>query len=131
MKKFVAMLLAVVLCMTFALAEIRAYVMVGVSDAEGNYVTIEETEMPVLAFALDDETMECGFGDEENLVKGTAVIESRDDENGIVILVVTLEDGTEMHIIYEGESDTMSFTDEEGYVYIMMNVDELVEAEAA
>ena len=129
MKKFVAMLLAVVLCMTFALAETRAYVVVGVSDAEGNYATIEDTELPVLVFAIDDETMKCGFGDEENVVEGTAVVESTDQETKTVVLTVTLDDGTVLNVTFDGDEDMM-YVEYGDLVYIMMNADELV-AEAA
>lgn len=128
MKKIVALLLALcmVLTMTAALAESRSYVMVGVTDADGN--TVVSDEIPVLCFALNDETMVCAFGTEEETMEGVAEIAGVDEESKLVILNVTLADETTIVIYFDGDSDTMSFVDEDGFVYTMVNVETLAEA---
>lgn len=131
MKKTIAVVL--MLCIAFmsvsAFAETRTFYMAGVQDPEGNTVTFNETEMAVLVFAVDDENMVCAFGSEEALIAGTYEIAEQTDET--VTLDVTLEDGSELMLIYVIAEDSFAYVDEEGYVYVLMNVDTLEEQAAA
>lgn len=130
MKKFVAvvLMLSIALMSVAAFAETRSYMLAGVQDAEGNVVSFEEVEdFPVLVFVVDDESMTCGFGTEEEIVEGTCEIAEQTEE--ALALNVTLNDGSAMVMIYVAEEDSFAFVDENGYTYVMMNV-EAVEAAA-
>lgn len=132
MKKIVAVVL--MLCIAFvtvsAFAETRTFYMAGVQDPEGNTITFGETEdMAVLVFAVDDESMTCAFGTEDELIAGTCEVVERTDET--VTLNVTLEDGDEMTLIYVAAEDSFAYVDEDGYIYVLANVDILDEQAAA
>lgn len=122
MKKFAALLLALCLLLTLttAVAETRTFVLAGVTDADNN--TIVSDELPVLVFGLNDETMECAFGDENEQVAGVAEIIGQEDR--AVILNVVLEDGTEVQVVYIADEDACVYVDENGYIYTMIRVEE-------
>ena len=136
MKKFAAILLVLVLSLTLAvsaLAEQATFLMTTITDMDGNIlVTLTEDgivvdadgndvsdEFPVLCLVMDDETMECAFGTEDELISGTMeIIEQTEDS---VVLEFTLEDGEVLQMIYTvAEINTITYVDEEnGLLFIM------------
>lgn len=134
MKKFVSLVLALLLVMSLsaAFAEERQYVVVSVADADGNeYDIVNNPDMfPVLVAYLDDANMICAFGTEDEVIAGTIESIEMSEEEGIAALYCVLEDGTELCLIYDGVNDTLVYVDEEGYVYGFANVEVLAEAAA-
>ena len=133
MKKFVALLMALVLVlsMSAALAETRSYFMAAASDADGNAIDlVTNADMfPALAFVIDDETMTCAFGTDEEYVEGiVGEPELIDEENGVAVMHIVLDDGTEYDLIYAAYEDTFYFTDpESGVTFGLINADILDE----
>lgn len=133
MKKIAAlvMVLVLILSMSAAMAETRSYFMAAASDAEGNAIDIVSNAdmFPVLTFAIDDETMTCAFGTEEEFVEGVVgEPEVIDEENGILVMHIVLNDGTEYDLVYAGYEDTFYFTDpESGVTFGLINADLLDE----
>ena len=139
MKKFAAILLVLVLSLTLAvsaLAEQATFLMTTITDLDGNVlVTLTEDgivvdadgndvsdEFPVLCLVMDDETMECAFGTEDELISGTMeIIEQTEDS---VVLEFTLEDGEVLQMIYTvAEINTITYVDEEnGLLFIMPEI---------
>lgn len=133
MKKIVALLLVLmmVLTMSAAMADTVSYFMAAAADAEGNEIDLVSNpdQFPVLVFAVDDEAMTCAFGTEEETVEGTiSAFEVIDEENGVAIMHVVLNDGTEFDITYAGYEDTFYFTEpESGVTFALINADLLNE----
>jgi len=126
MKKFVAIALSLVLILAMAsvaVAETRTFLMVAVTDLEGNEMTADE--MPVLVFGLDNETMTCAFGIQGETKEGTAELATTED--GVTVIYVTIEGETIM-MEYIDEDDCFCYVDEaNGLVYYLARVE--VEAE--
>ena len=131
MKKLVAVALALVMLVTMALAvaeesAVASYLMVGVVDAEGNTLTVADTELPVLALSIDGASNKCAFGTEEETVTGTYEITG--EEEGLTVVTVSLEDGSTNVLYYDAEEDIWSVYDEAtGYTMVLMNVGALTE----
>lgn len=129
MKKFAAVFLALcmVLTMTAALAETRTYSLAAVTDAEGNTYTSDE--FPTLYFILDGETMMAFVGTDEGIMEGTAETVELNQETRQAVLNVTLGEDAVMLIVYDADSDTMTYVDEaEGWFYTMVRVEMTEEA---
>ena len=135
MKKFVALLLVLCMALTmaFAVAEeeattVTTYMMAAAVDADGNYVDLETAELPVLVLAIDSASNECAFGTEDETVEGTYEIVTGDD--GVMMLYVTLNDGSEAVMFYVVEDDAWMLVDENGISMFLFNVEALAEEAA-
>jgi len=140
MKKIIALLLTLCMMLTAvaALAETRQYMTFAVEtaegiyvalladeegnvftaavDAEGNYEAID-LEFPIMICQLDDEAMTCVFGTEEQTIAGTVEITAQEETS--VQLLITLEDGTQIVMIFDAVEDMCYFADDEGMTYYM------------
>ncbi len=129
MKRILAAIVALsmLLTMAFALAEessISTYMMVAANDAEGNVVSIEEYQLPVLVLAIDGASNECAFGTEEAMVEGTYEIIAGEDD--VLVLYVTLTTGEETVMFYDAEQDAWMLVDEEsGICMYLFNLETL------
>ena len=108
MKNFVAILVALSMCLTmaFAVAEestVSTYMLTAINDAEGNVISIEEAELPIFVLAIDGASNACGFGTEEEMVEGTYEIIAGEDD--VLALYVTLTNGEETVMFYDAEQD--------------------------
>lgn len=127
MKKFAAVIVALSMLFTMAFAmageaTVSTYIMAAVSNADGNTVSIEEVQLPILVLSIDGASNVCAFGTEEALVEGTYEIVAGEDD--VYMLYVTLNDGEEIVMFYIAESDTwMLVDDESGCCMYLMNVD--------
>lgn len=137
MKKFAAVILALVLILSVAaLAETKMFALTTITDMESNVVaTVTEDgnaidangndvsdEFPIFVFQLDDESMTCTFGDEEEVLNGTIEITEQTEDG--VALWVTLEDGEEFEIVYTTAGiNACTYLDEEnGLAFIMPEI---------
>ena len=126
MKKFFAVVLA--LCMMLvavsAMAETRTYMQTSIVDAEGNVITIEEAEeASVVYFTLDDEAFTCTFGMNDETCDGTYTITAETETE--VVLHVTLNDGTELDMVYSATEDAFGYEVGE-YTCVLQNVETLL-----
>ena len=124
MKKIIAVILVLclVLAATSAVAETRSYFLIGVQDDAGNVVDYEsDPDFPVLVFTVDDETMTCAFGSDEEPIGGTCQIIEQTDTT--LTLAISLEDGEELIMIYVPENDSFAYVDEKGCTYVLANVE--------
>lgn len=129
MKKIIAIVLTLcfVLTAVTAMAETRTYFMSGAQDPDGNAVSYEgNPDFPVLVFSIDDESMVCAFGTEDEMIAGTCAI--AEDAEEALALAVTLENGEELTLIYLKADDVFAYVDAEGYYYVMENVETLAQA---
>ncbi|MDO4484356.1 MAG: hypothetical protein Q4C54_07985 [Clostridia bacterium] len=128
MKKFVSVMLALVLMMTAcaAMAETAGYILGGVQTEDGSMVTIADAEFPVFVFVMDNETMECAFGVEDEMVGGTVAVEATEDED-ILALTATLENGEVMNL-YAVISEDVVLLEQDGSVLVLVNSELLDEA---
>ena len=132
MKKIFAVVL--VLCFALsavtAFAETRTFFMTGVQDPEGNVVSyVDNPDFPVLVFSVDDESMVCAFGTEDDLITGTCSV--AEDAETTLALNVSLENGDEYTLIYVKAEDAFAFVDASGYIYVLANVNTLETEQAA
>ena len=131
MKKIVSVLLALslVLTMAFAVAEestVSSYLMVYAQTADGAEVSLDDGTLPILSLSIDGASNACAFGTQDELVEGTYVIETGDDE--ALYLTVTLSDGSVAYMVYDVENDAWVLTDEEsGVLMYLINVELLSE----
>lgn len=128
MKKMIAALIALVMMLfaVSAFAEVSTYMLTSAQDAEGNLLVATEAFM----FVIDDETNECAFGTEDMLEAGTWEQVSVDEN--MADLLITFEDGTQMHIYFFIEEDAFAFAGENEVIYVMNNIETLeAAAEAA
>lgn len=133
MKKFVAVLVALsmLLTMAFAVAEesaISTYMMAAAADAEGNVVSIEDAQLPILVLSIDGASNECAFGTEGETVEGTYEIVTGED--GVLVLTAALSDGSEVVMFYVVEDDAWMLVDESGISMFLFNIDALVDEAA-
>ena len=128
MKKIFAIMLALVLMLSVAAsAEVGIYVLAAVSDAEGNVVVSEE--LPEVILMLDDESGECAYGTEDEMLEGTYEIVEATEET--LTFVVSLSDGSQFVMGYSFEIDAFVIADEEnGYIMVLMNYEALEELAA-
>ncbi len=139
MKKVLVVLMALVLAvmmMASAVAEEKVFAMTTVTDAEGNILaTLTEDgiivdaegndisdQFPVLVASLNDETMTCTFGTEDEVVNGTMEITEQTEDG--VALVMNLEDGEVVEMVYSVVGmNALTYVDEEsGMLFIMPEV---------
>lgn len=129
MKKLAAILVALSLLLTaaFAVAEentVSTYMLAAVNDAEGNVVSMEEAELPLLVLAIDGASDACAFGTEEEMVEGTYQIIAGED--GVLMLYVILENGEEVVMFYIAEQDVWMIAEEEtGMCLYLFNIEAL------
>ena len=132
MKKFVAVIVALSMLLTMALAmadetTISTYIMTAAADAEGNVVSIEEAQLPILVLAIDGASDACAFGTEEELVEGTYEIVVGDDD--VLVLYVTLTTDEEIVMFYVPDEDAWMLVDEESgismYLFNIESIEEL------
>ena len=129
MKKFVAAIVALsmLLTMAFAVAEestVSTYMLAAINDAEGNVISIEEAELPIMVLVIDGASNQCAFGTEEEQVEGTYEIVAGEDD--VLVLYVTLNDGSETVMFYDAEQDAWMLVEEEtGICMYLFNVENL------
>ena len=132
MKKFVAVIVALSMLLTMALAmadetTVSTYIMTAAADAEGNVVSIEEAQLPILVLAIDGASDACAFGTEEELVEGTYEIVVGDDD--VLVLYVTLTTDEEIVMFYVPDEDAWMLVDEESgismYLFNIESIEEL------
>lgn len=132
MKKFVALFVALSMLLTlaFAVAEestVSTYMLAAVNDAEGNLMSIEDAQLPVLVLSIDGASNACAFGTEEELVEGTYEIVTGED--GVLVLYVTLSTGEETVMFYVADKDAWMLVDEEsGICMYLFNIEAMEQA---
>lgn len=101
--------------------------MVAAVDADGNYVDLETAELPVLVLAIDGASDKCAFGTEGETTEGTYTILAGED--GVMLLTVTMADGSEVVMVYVAEDDAWMLVDpESGVSMFLYNLEALAEA---
>lgn len=139
MKKFAAIVLALVLCVMFtsAFAAEKMFAMTTVTDIEGNIIaTITEEgtavdangndvtdEFPALVLWIDDEAMTCALGNEEEAIEGTVEVTGQTEEG--VAMTLTMEDGEVVTAIYTvtGVNACTIVDEANGFLYIMPEIE--------
>ena len=136
MKKFVAVVLSLMLVLSLvctASAEVRSFVLSGVTDLDGN--AIEAEELPMAILTIDDEEvdgiMACVYSTAEADEEGTYVIVEQNDEEGYVIFDATFPEDV-IEFVYYAESDACALIDaENNLIYVYLRVAEDATEEAA
>lgn len=136
MKKLAIVLMVLVMSLMLigsAAAEQKLFAMTTVADAEGNVLaTVTEDgnvvdaegndiseDFPVLVLFMDDETMTCTFGTEDEVVEGAMEVVEQTEEG--VALVVTFEDDTTIQLVYSVVGiNAVTYVDEESGLYFIM-----------
>ena len=122
MKKILALILVMVLMLSTAVAEIKAYGLVGVLTDEG--VTVPE-DLPNYIMALDFDSNSCIAVTDEGAVEGLYEM-TVSDENEMIAYAVILLNGEEepVMLIYDMENDLFVQMDSEtGLALVLIRIE--------